>query len=238
LFSISKNFVFNTFLNKFLLPSDMIVLNFDEYNTQKRAILAEMKKSVFVYPTDTIYGIGCNATDESLVKKIRKIKNSQQPFSVIVPNKEWIYKNCVVTEEAEEWIRKLPGPYTLIMRLKNNKAVAKNLHNMDENPTIGVRMPNHWFLAVVYQLKYPIVTTSANISGNNFMTTLDDLDRVIRNNVDYVFYEGEKKGCPSTIVHLEGSEVKIQQRKGYNSNKEKLTHKIDFPIKEISLNNQ
>jgi len=215
----------------------MIVLNFDEYNTQKKNVLKELNKSLFVYPTDTIYGIGCNATDESLVRKIRRLKNSDHPFSVIVPNKEWIHHNCVVTAEAEEWIRKLPGPYTLIFRLKNNRAVAQNVHNMKDNPTIGVRMPNHWFLAVAYQLKCPIITTSANLAGKDFMTTLDDLDSIIRNNVDYVFYEGEKKGCPSTLVHLEGSGVTIQPRKEYNSEKDKLRQKINFPIKEIRLSN-
>ena len=102
----------------------MIVLNLDEYNIHKKIILDELKKTVFVYPTDTIYGLGCNATDEKAVDKLRKIKNTKHPFSIIVPNKDWIYDNCTVNEEAEEWIRKLPGPYTLILRLKNKKAIA------------------------------------------------------------------------------------------------------------------
>jgi len=182
----------------------MIVLNLDEYNVHKNTIIRELSKTVFVYPTDTIYGIGCNATDEKLVSKVRKIKNSDTPFSVIVPNKEWIYNNCEVSQEAEEWIRKLPGPYTLILRLKNKRSLAKNVFNQS-NSTIGVRMPNHWFLAVVYQLKVPIVTTSANLSGQDFMTSLEDLDPLIRNRVDYVFYDVRKKVLPSTIIHLEGN---------------------------------
>jgi len=212
----------------------MIILNFDEYNLQKKVILRELSRSVFVYPTDTIYGLGCNALDERLVARVRLLKKSKQPFSIIVPNKEWIYNNCVVTEEAEEWIRKLPGPYTLIMRLKNKKAVAKNVHNIvDDEVTIGVRMPNHWFLAVAYQIKSPIVTTSANITGNDFMTSLDNLDTLIRNNVDYIFYEGEKKGAPSTIIHLEGQKVEVQQRKGSSS---KDNSALKFPLTELSIN--
>ena len=121
----------------------MIVLNIDEYNLHKSTILRELKNSVFVYPTDTIYGIGCNATDESLVRKIRFIKKTDKPFSVIVPNKEWIYNNCIITEGAEEWIRKLPGPYTLILRLKNKGAVAKNVYNMKDNPTIEIEIAGH-----------------------------------------------------------------------------------------------
>jgi len=206
----------------------MIVLNFDEYNIHKSTILSELSRSVFIYPTDTIYGIGCNATDEKLVQKVRKLKKTNHPFSVIVPNKEWIYNNCVVTEEAEEWIRKLPGPYTLIMKLKNLKALAKNVYDK-ENMTIGVRMPNHWFLAIAYQTKMPIITTSANITGNDIMTTLEDLDIHLRNNVDFVFYEGAKKGNPSTIIHLEGPHVTILPRQAT------VESKIEFPLKEISL---
>jgi L-threonylcarbamoyladenylate synthase len=213
----------------------MIVLNLDEYNVHKRTILNELKKSVFVYPTDTIYGIGCNATDEKLVAKIRKIKNTDHPFSIIVPSKEWIYNNCEVTAEAEEWIRKLPGPYTLILKLKNPKALAKNVYHSNNMNTVGVRMPNHWFLAVVYQLNFPIITTSANVSGREFMTTLDDLDSTIRTNVDYVFFDGEKKGRPSTMINLVGPEVSIRQRTESSSIKEKSKSNLKFPIEEISL---
>jgi L-threonylcarbamoyladenylate synthase len=211
----------------------MIVLNFDEYNIQKKALLRELTRSVFVYPTDTIYGIGCSALDERLVARVRLLKKSKQPFSIIVPSKEWIYNNCVVTEEAEEWIRKLPGPYTLIMRLKNKKAVAKNVHNfIGDDITIGVRMPNHWFLAVAYQIKVPIVTTSANVTGHDFMTSMDNLDMLIHNNVDYIFYEGEKRGIPSTIIHLEGPKVQIQSRKASSSKKDSMPQ---FPLAELSV---
>ncbi len=209
----------------------MIIVNFDEYNLNRKAILKDIPKAVFIYPTDTIYGIGCNALDEKSVNKIRKLKDSSQPFSVIVPSKEWIYENCVVTEEAEEWIRKLPGPYTLLLRLKNKKAVAKNVHNYDMNGDVilGVRMPNHWFLTISYSIKLPIVTTSANLTGQNFMTSLDDLDPNMHNKVDYIFYDGPKKGTPSTIVHLAGETVKLIPRQGPKSN-----HKnIAFPLREL-----
>ena len=162
------------------------------------------------------------------------MKNSNQPFSVIVPSKEWIYDNCIVTEEAEEWIRKLPGPYTLLLKLKNKKAVAKNVHNYDlkGDVVLGVRMPNHWFLAVAYSSKTPLVTTSANVTGQDFMTSLEDLDITIRNNVDYIFYDGPKQGTLSTIIHLEGDHVLIQPRIERSS---KFLRKIQFPLEEIKM---
>ena len=69
--------------------------------------------------------------------------------------------------------------------------------------TIGIRIPNHWFTPFVEELGLPIVTTSANKVGRMFMTSIEDIDPEIKNNVDFIIYEGEKKGRPSNIVHLE-----------------------------------
>ena len=167
------------------------------------------KGAVFIYPTDTIYGLGCNALDQKAVEKIRNIKERPtNPFSIIVPSKEWITENCIVTKEAKEWLKKIPGPYTLILKLKNKNAIAKNVNQSEE--TIGVRIPDHWFSNVVQKLGFPIVTTSANRSGKPFMTSLEDLDPKIKEGVDFIVYEGEKKGRPSKIVNL--VEGKIKER--------------------------
>ena len=92
-----------------------------EFNTNKDGYISLIKSgAIFIYPTDTIYGIGCNALLNGKVKKIRDIKlNPSSPFSIIVPSKEWIYENCIVTDESEEYIKQLPGPYTLILPLKD-----------------------------------------------------------------------------------------------------------------------
>ncbi|MBI2581750.1 threonylcarbamoyl-AMP synthase [Candidatus Woesearchaeota archaeon] len=171
--------------------------------------IAEQIRSgaVFIYPTDTIYGIGCNALDKKAVDEIRKLKERPaNPFSIIVPSKEWITENCIVTKEGKEWIAKLPGPYTLIFKLKNKNTLAKSV-NQDQE-TIGVRIPDHWFSKVVEELGFPIVTTSANRSGKPFMTSLEDLDPKIKEGVDLIVYEGEKKGRPSKIVNLVEGNVK------------------------------
>jgi L-threonylcarbamoyladenylate synthase len=211
----------------------MIVINTDEFTKYRNQLLEDLPKSVFVYPHDTIYGLGCNATDEELVSKVRRIKNSEQPFSVIAPSKEWIYQNCIITEEAEEWIRKLPGPYTLILKLKNKNAVARNVSH---SSTIGIRIPNHWFYTVVKSLDFPIVSTSANVHGMDFMTDLEDLDVNIRSRVDYVFYEGAKRGCPSTIIDLSGVKITIKPRAA-SSKKEKerkgIFRKIAKPVRYV-----
>lgn len=81
--------------------------------------------AVFIHPTDTIYGIGCDATNGQAVQRIRDIKQrAAMPFSVIAPSKKWIYDNCEVSLEGEKWLDRLPCPYTLVFGLSNRRIVA------------------------------------------------------------------------------------------------------------------
>ncbi|MDA1196460.1 MAG: L-threonylcarbamoyladenylate synthase [Nanoarchaeota archaeon] len=165
--------------------------------------------SSFIYPTDTIYGLGCNAEDFEAVEKIRKIKDRPEAaFSVIAPSKNWIRMHCEINECAEAWLEKLPGPYTLILPAKDG--IAKNV--APGKKTLGVRMPQHWFLDIIAELGKPIVTTSANKAGDNFMTSLEDMDDTLKPSIDFMFYEGEKNGTPSTIVDLSEPFAKVIER--------------------------
>ena len=167
--------------------------------------------SVFIYPTDTIYGIGCDATNEQAVQRVRSAKQrSEMPFSVIAPSRRWVLENCQLSLEGEKWLGRLPGPYTLIFRLKNKSAIAAAV-NLGGN-TLGIRMPEHWIRGVVAELELPIISTSANITGEPYMTSIEDLDDSIRQKVDFIIYEGEKEGRPSTIVKLFEKEVEVVER--------------------------
>ena len=106
----------------------------------------------------------------------------------------------MVIGEGMRWVEKLPGPYTLIFKLTNKKAVHP-LVNAGQ-PTIGVRIPKHWFSEVVAKLNFPVITTSVNVTGEEPMRSIDDLDERIRSKLDFIIYEGEKKGRPSTLVKL------------------------------------
>ena len=190
----------------------MEIITKDEYNLKKDHFLERIKQgAVFIYPTDTIYGIGANALDPKAVQKIRKAKNRyKMPFSVIAPSKEWIKKNCKINKNIEKWLKKLPGPYTLILKLKNKGAVEKIVNK--RLPTLGIRIPKHWTSNIAKELQTPIVTTSANIAGKGFMTSLEDLDSNLKSKVDFVINEGEIKGNPSTIVDLTKKDLKIKER--------------------------
>lgn len=165
--------------------------------------------ALFVYPTDTIYGIGCNALDNEAVEKIRELKGRPEaPFSVIVPSKEWIEEHLDVTPTAREWLAKLPGPYTLIMKMKK-QCVAPSV---TATQTLGVRMPKHWIQEAVAELGVPIVTTSVNKAGEPFMMSVEAMDDSIRDAVECIIDDGEKNGRPSQIIFLDKETVEVRKR--------------------------
>jgi len=185
----------------------MEILTENELRLRYAEIVQKIKDgAIFIHPTDTIYGIGCDATNEKAVAKIRELKKrADNPFSVWAPSLKWIKDNCVVDKKVQEWLKKLPGPYTLVLKLKNKKAVAKNVSGSE---TLGVRMPEHWFAKVIEEVNIPIVTTSVNKAGEKFMTDKNNLDPEIQKGVSFLIYEGEKKGRPSKIINLVEGNVK------------------------------
>jgi L-threonylcarbamoyladenylate synthase len=191
----------------------MEILNKDEFNIRKKELLLKIKHgAVFIYPTDTIYGIGGNALRQETVHKIREIKDRYtRPFSVIAPSVEWIKENCKMSHDSEMWLKKLPGPYTLILKLKNKGAIDIDVNS--DMGTVGIRIPDHWCKDIATELNIPIITTSANITTKEFMTSSQDLDMGIRNKTEFMIDEGELKGHPSTLIDLTKEEVNIKERK-------------------------
>lgn len=188
-----------------------MILTREEFNIHIEKYMKLIDKgAIFIHPTDTIYGLGCNALNKDAVKKIRKIKKRYtNPFSVIVPSKDWIKKNCIINKDVEKWLKKLPGPYTLILKLKNKNCIAKNVNN--DLPSLGVRIPAHWFSDIVTKLQIPIITTSVNITGETFMTSIENLNPEIKKELDFIIYEGEKYGRPSKIIDLTSKETIIER---------------------------
>ncbi|MBI5390855.1 threonylcarbamoyl-AMP synthase [Candidatus Woesearchaeota archaeon] len=167
--------------------------------------------AVFIYPTDTIYGIGCDATNEAAVQKIRQLKGRMdKPFSVIAPSEAWIRKYCVINDES--WLRRLGEGITLILALKKGRINAVAPAVIAGSRNLGVRIPKHWISKFVSDYGKPIVTTSVNPAGMAYMTSKERGDPHILALVDFIIDEGEKTGRPSTIVDITGKEVKMIQR--------------------------
>ena len=162
---------------------------------KKQEIIDEvLEGKIFVYPTDTIYGIGCNALQKKTVEKIREIKKrDSKPFSVIAPSFEWIIDNLVIDCNLDEY---LPGPYTIILKKKN----PDFLKWVSDSDALGIRVPKNDFCFEVQKSGVPFITTSVNISGEKPITKISDIPLEIRKNVDFIIDAGELTGKPSTLV--------------------------------------
>ncbi len=185
----------------------MEIITKAELAVRKAEIIQKIKNgAVFIYPTDTIYGLGCNAFNAESVRLIRGLKNRvKSPFSICVPSKKWIRQNCAITLREEEWLRKLPGAYTLILLLKKEHTMLPEV--MGNVQTIGIRLLKHWFQDVVKECGFPLITTSVNKHGEPFMTKLDNLDADLQKEVEFLIYEGEKESRPSTLIDIQTEEV-------------------------------
>ncbi|MFT4309332.1 MAG: L-threonylcarbamoyladenylate synthase [Candidatus Woesearchaeota archaeon] len=160
--------------------------------------------SIIIYPTDTIYGIGCNATNQESVSKIRMMKERySKPLSIIVPNKEYIH-NHFDTVGKEEHIGMLPGPYTLVMTMKERIVPI----NVTSSMKLGIRMISNEMQSLFTILGIPIITTSVNISGMPSIKTISELDNEQYNvfsNADIIVDGGLLDGNPSTVIDIIGN---------------------------------
>lgn len=159
--------------------------------------------AVFIYPTDTIYGIGCDATNEESVKKIKELKyrDADKPMSVIAPSIGWVKEHCEVTDDLIE--KYLPGPYTLLLKKKDKDF----MNNVASGDTLGIRIPDCEFTELVTRAGVPFITTSVNFVGEPFAVKISDIDHKILDAVEIVIGVGELDGRPSTLV-IDGKEVK------------------------------
>jgi len=178
----------------------------------KRVVNILDNDGVIIFPTDTVYGIGCNCFSTKAIKKIFIYKNrpNNKPINVLTDNYEKILS--VVKEikpKEKELINKyMPGALTII--LKKNEAISPLLTaNLD---TIGVRIPaNSIALKILESVNYPLATTSANISGEESGIKLADFEVDFADKVDAIIDGGESKlKVASTIVQVDDKDnIKI-----------------------------
>jgi len=182
--------------------------------------LSEAKKAILagklvVYPTDTLYGIGCNALDKKAVAKIysAKVREQGKPLSIIVADLKMMQEYCEIGEkELTALLAMLPGPYTFLLKAKKKLPVSGD-------DKIGVRVPEHVFMRTVSkQLGLPIVTTSANISGGKPPVSLKDVPRSVRKAAAVVLDNGKCKYAQgSTVIDLVERKVLRKGAVGGNS---------------------
>ncbi len=167
---------------------------------------------IILYPTDTVWGIGCDATNAEAVKKIYALKQREESKSMIVlMNGEKMMYNVFkeIPETAWQILDLSEKPTTLI--LDNPRNVAANI--IADDKTLGVRIVKEPFcFKLMERMKKPLVSTSANISGMFTPKSFKEISPEIINGVDYVVNLQRDKICdkPSTIIKLSlDNQVKI-----------------------------
>jgi L-threonylcarbamoyladenylate synthase len=163
------------------------------------------KGGSILYPTDTIWGIGCDATNSKAVEKIYKIKerHDKQNFIVLIDDENNIKKYIEqVPPIAYDLIKQYNRPLTIIY--PNARNIAKNVSASDGS--LAIRVVNELFCKQLIRLfGNPIVSTSANISGDPFPVSFSSISEKIAKSVDYIVdWEREKIHDinPSTIIRL------------------------------------
>jgi len=179
----------------------------------KAALEVLQKGGVILYPTDTIWGIGCDACNEDAVKKVYSIKNRVDSKSMLVLMENLALIERYVTEVpdiAYDLIELTDKPLTIIF--DGAKSLAKNL--IAEDGSVGIRVTAEKFSSeLIRRFRRPIVSTSANLSGNPSPACFDEIDQEIIDAVDYVVkyrQDDRQKTVPSSIMKLgRGGEIKI-----------------------------
>ncbi|MBC7557172.1 MAG: threonylcarbamoyl-AMP synthase [Chryseobacterium sp.] len=159
---------------------------------------------IILYPTDTIWGIGCDATNEEAVDKIYKLKQRIENQSMIcLMNGEKMIYNVFkdIPETAWQIMDLSEKPTTIILDKPRN--VAKNIISPDNS--LGIRLVKEPFcFKLMERLKKPLVSTSANISGQPTPKSFKEISAEIINGVDYIvnLHKDKIAGKPSTIIKL------------------------------------
>ncbi len=171
----------------------------------EKAVEVLRKGGVILYPTDTIWGLGCDATNPQAVEKIYQIKQRPNTKSMLILldsiNKLMDY--AYVPSMAWELIKVSNNPLTIIYPEAKN--LAPNL--IAEDGTIGIRIVRDDFCRdLIRAFGKPIVSTSANISGKPAPANFKEISPEIKNKVDYIVkwrQNDMRKARPSSIIKLE-----------------------------------
>ena len=202
-------------------------MNCDKDGVEKTSQIIE-KGGVAVFPTDTVYGIGCNPYNVNSVKKIYEIKSRDKIKSlpVLAYSLDIVKEITIIDKFTEKIIKKYwPGPLTLILTLTDQK-LKESLKLQNK---IAVRIPDSKCTLKLLEKCKLLVGTSANISGNSSYTNPDECIKNIKNydmflNGGIITSKGE-----STIIEIENEKIKMI-REGILKIKDQLTVTSQFQL--------
>ena len=170
----------------------------------RRIVDVLRRGGVVTYPTDTVYGIGCDIMNKKAIERVYLLKqrHKSKPFSFICSGLKNISNYAKVSNYAYKTMRRLlPGPYTFI--LEGSKLVPKIM--LTQRKTAGIRVPDNAIcLALVEELGNPIITTSATRPDGSIMHNPSLIHDYYRSRIDIAIDGGSPTGDPSSVISLIG----------------------------------
>ena len=167
-----------------------------------KAIEVLSKGGVIIYPTDTVYGIGCDIFNKEALERIFSIKNDSvsKLFSFVCSDLKDIAKYARVSDYAYRTMKHLlPGPYTFI--LPAAKLVPKKLWS--KRKTVGIRVPNHAVtITLVKEFGHPIISTSTTNRKGDVLIDPFEIRNIFNSQVDLMLASGNLSGDPSSVIDL------------------------------------
>jgi L-threonylcarbamoyladenylate synthase len=172
----------------------------------EECLAALNKGGLILYPTDTVWGIGCDATDEKAVSNIYTLKNRNEQKSMIIllaDEQDILHYTSQQSPKIFDYIKGAYKPVTVIYSKARN--LAPNLINSDGS--IGIRVVKDEFCKrLIHAFGKPLVSTSSNISGYPAPGVFADIDIKIKDGVDYIVRHRQDEtepSAPSTVIKLE-----------------------------------
>jgi tRNA threonylcarbamoyl adenosine modification protein (Sua5/YciO/YrdC/YwlC family) len=166
---------------------------------------------IIIYPTDTVYGIGCSVEDKNAIEKIYLIKHQRpdKPFSFVCSDLTHISEYARVSNMAFKTMKHLiPGPYTFVLPATKMKQLPRTL--ISRRKTVGIRVPdNHVALALVREHGSPILSTSVTLENGQLLNDPDAIADHFNNAVEMILDSGPLHSDPSTVIDLTGDEPTI-----------------------------
>lgn len=188
---------------------------YDNENTLKPNVQNQILKKltqgkIIIYPTDTVMGIGCDATNQAAIEKIKQIKKrAKTTMLVIAPSIDWI-KNNTEFKSTHLDDFELPGPYSFLVTLKDTSLISAKI--LGPNNSLGVRLPKCNMLNICKLYGKPIITTSVNISGKAPAISINDIDKEILKKTDVLIRESTNLSGKSSELYDIRENNKIQLR--------------------------
>lgn len=170
----------------------------------EKAVQRLRNKEVIVYPSDTVYGLGCLSTSDQAVERVYDIKQREKhkPFLVLVSDMEMAFDFFHIDKRQKEVLDNYwPGPYTFLLKEKDSLSPLLP----GEDGAIGVRLPkNDFIIRMVDRVGEPVVSTSLNLSGRDVLDSPDSIESEFGHHLpDMVIDVGEiEGGTPSTLMDL------------------------------------